>query len=203
MQKMEKQILYIWGWVAKENYISYLDYVWHIQVDPYQEKFLNWSKTLGENLLDFEYLIFDRPNSDFADYQAWKIMFEKYLPFLKDEIILIWTSLGWTFLLKYFWENKINKKISKIFLLASATDDTEDEKIWTFELKNFEPKNFLENIWKAKLYLYHSKDDECVPFWQFLKLEKFFPDSEKRIFENKNHFWQETRILELEQDIKN
>lgn len=203
---MEKQILYIWGWVAKENYKDYQDYISQIDINPYQEKFLNWSKTLWEKLTDFEYLVFDRPNSDFADYQAWKIIFEKYIPFLKNDIILIWTSLGWSFLLKYLSENKLNIKISKLFLIAAALDSTPEEKIWSFalsqenedNLKNLEVKN---NIWK--IYLYHSKDDDCVPFYQFLELEKFFPDAEKRIFDDKKHFWQETRILELENDIKN
>jgi len=29
------------------------------------------------------------PNKDFADYEEWKVMFEKVVPFLKDEVILV------------------------------------------------------------------------------------------------------------------
>jgi hypothetical protein len=30
----------------------------------------------------------------FADYTAWKIVFEKMVPFLKDNVIFVATSLG-------------------------------------------------------------------------------------------------------------
>jgi predicted alpha/beta hydrolase family esterase len=34
------------------------------------------------------------PNRHFADYKAWKIMFEKIFSYLKDEVIFVGHSLG-------------------------------------------------------------------------------------------------------------
>jgi len=42
---------------------------------------------------------------DYADYRAWKIMFEKMISFFNSEIVLVATSLGGTFILKYLGEN--------------------------------------------------------------------------------------------------
>jgi hypothetical protein len=38
---------------------------------------------------------------DYADYESWKIMFEKMIPFFNEEISLGASSLGGAFILKY------------------------------------------------------------------------------------------------------
>ena len=68
---------------------------------------MNLDKVLGGG---YEVLIPQMPNSQNARYSEWKILFEKIISILDDEIILIGHSLGGIFLVKYFSENDYAKK---------------------------------------------------------------------------------------------
>lgn len=198
---MKKQILYVGGGVPKENFESYHDFLRGLEFDPYAERFLNWNKTLAENLWDeYEFIRAPIKESDYADYEAWKIMFEKVLPFIRENVIIIVSSLGGTFILKYIWENEFPIKIKKLFLLAAATSDTPDEKLWSFQFDLERVYNKVDR-WTEQIYLYHSREDAIVPFEQSLELKTYFPDAIFREFDDKGHFYLEERIPELEQDI--
>lgn len=182
---MKKQIIFIKWWEAKENFENYLDYIKKMDFDPYEEKQKKWSDFFQENLWEnFEVLTIPMPNKGFADYDSWKIMFEKIFSYLKKDYFLVWHSLWATFLIKYLSENKIEKSPKNIFLLAPAFEDDEKEKIWTFnfsDLKSFEK-------YQEKSYFLHSKDDFVVDFWDFLKFKNIFKNANFIEFENKNHF---------------
>ena len=188
---MKKQIIFLWGWTAKENYKNFLDFLQnYYEFDPYAEEKKRWSKTLAKDLWDnFEIIEIPRINKYFADYSEQKIIFEKVIPFLKPNCILIWHSLGWSFFIKYLLENKFDFPITHIFLLAAAFKDGENEKIWTF---NFDPKDKknIENL-EEKITFLHSKDDFVVDFSDFLNFKKYFPKANFIEFENKNHFLDE------------
>ena len=139
------------------------------------------------------------PNKYFADYGAWKIMFSKIFPFLKENFCLVWHSLWWTFLIKYLNENSFSYLPKNIFLLAPALNDSEEEINWSFEIKsNF--KNFEEK-YSSKTYFLHSKDDFVVSFSDFLEFKNIFPKSNFIEFENKNHFL-DLEFVEFEDLIK-
>lgn len=63
-------------------------------------------------------------------------MFEKMLPYIRDNFIIVATSLGGTFILKYMIETGFpasrNLTISKIFFLAAVLHDSEQEKLGSF-----------------------------------------------------------------------
>jgi predicted alpha/beta hydrolase family esterase len=129
-------------------------------------------------------------------------MFEKIFSYLKDEVIFVGHSLGWTFLAKYFNEEKTDKlleKIQKIILVAPAFKDSNNEVLWTF---NFD-KN-LENLKKIqeKLVIFGSKDDFVIPFDDIEDFQKRLKNAEFKIFENKGHFLQED-FRELVEYLKN
>ena len=61
-----------------------------------------WEADLEEKLRGkFEIIRPRMPLSDNAKYRYWKIAFERYLPLLKKDFILIGSSLGGIFLAKY------------------------------------------------------------------------------------------------------
>jgi len=121
---MKQQVILLRGWTVKENYKDYYDFLYQYEINPYEEKFVKWSDTLAE-----------RPNKSFADYKARKIIFEKYIPYIKNDAIFIWHSLWWTFFLKYFEENPVLlEKFKKIILIAPAVLDTKEEVLWSFEI---------------------------------------------------------------------
>ena len=195
---MQQVILLKWG-TPKENYKDYYDFLQKCEINPYEEKTLKWSDTLQEDLWEnFEVLKIRRPNPDFADYKARKIIFEKYIPYFKDDFIFVWHSLGWTFFLKYFEENPwLLKKLKKAILVAPAIKDSPNELLWSFTPN----LNFLNlKKYENKIVVFASKDDFIVPFEEIEILQKILK-VKYQIFEDKGHFLQE-KFNELYKEIK-
>lgn len=143
----------------------------------------NVAKDLGKSYL---MLTPKMPNATNAQYDEWKIWFEKILGVLDREIVLIGHSLGGIFLVKYLAENKVKKVIKVAFLLGAPFDDELDEEtLGDFALPE-DVSGFSAQV--GKVFLLHSKDDPCVPFEQALKYKKVLPEAELIIFEDKGHF---------------
>ena len=198
---MKQQIILLRWWTPKENYKGYYDFLEKYEINPYEEKSTKWSDTLAKDLWEnFEVLEIQRPNKDFADYRARKIMFEKYIPYIQAWAIYVGHSLGWSFFLKYFDENpSLLEKFSKIILIAPAVEDSEIELLGTFkpDLKFKNLKNY-----QNKIVVFASKDDFIVPFKEIELLQKKLPNIDYRIFKDKWHFLQE-KFPELLNEIKN
>src|SRR3989344_4173979 len=108
---MKTKIFLIHGGETFKNRKDYLHFLKTRKISI-KEK-ISWSsdylkKKLGKN---FEVIKPRMPLQDNARYDDWKIHFERYLPKLKNHIILIGSSLGGIFLAKYLSENKFPKKI--------------------------------------------------------------------------------------------
>jgi len=201
-EKMKQQVVFITWATPKENYGSYYKYLTdRIEYNPYEEEFLNWNKTLWEKLWEnFEYLRSPTCSEKFADYTAWKILFEKMLPFLREDVIIATTSLWSTFILKYIGENEFPLKIKKLFLVAPAIAGTGQEGLWSFEFDLEHTYNRVSR-WAKQVYIYHSQDDDVVPYEQSLRLKQYFPEAIFREFYNRGHFFMESELPEIIEDI--
>jgi len=199
---MKQQVIFINWAVPKENFEDYYAFLESREYDPYEEVFLNWNKKLGEELWEeYEYLRTPSDGIDFADYKAWKIMFKKMIPFLREDVVLVSTSLGSTFILKYIWENEFPVRIKKLFLIAPAIEDTPDEKLGSFAFDLEHTYNKVSR-WSEQIYIYHSQDDNLVPYEQSLQLKQYFPEAIFREFHDRGHFYKEAELPELVEDIK-
>ena len=197
---MKKQILIIHGGSTFDTYQEYFNYLKKYKFDNLEKLDRNdWKVNLSYNLgKNFQVIRPQMTCARNAKYKEWKVWFEKLFPFLKNDIILIGHSLGGIFLLKYLAQNKFPVLIKQLHLVASPTTEKK-ETLGDFVL----PKNLDRVIKQVKnIFIYQSKDDKIVPFSDFKKLTKFFPDAEKIIFENRGHFNQK-RFRELENRIKN
>lgn len=197
---MKQQIVLLRWWSPKENYKDYYDFLEKYEINPYKEKFIKWSDTLAKDLWEnFEILEIERPNKDFADYKARKIMFEKYIPYIQSGAIFLGHSLGWSFFLKFFDENpSLLEKFSKIILVAPATEDSEIELLGTFK-PDLEFNNLKK--YQDKIIVFASKDDFIVPYKEIELLQEKLANIDYRIFENKWHFLQE-KFDELYEELK-
>ena len=196
---MKQQVIRIHWWESKANYKDFSDYLEKLEYKPFEEKKKKWGLTFKEDLGDnYEVFMPIMPNKNCADYEHWKIMFEKVFKFLKDDVILVWHSMWVSFLCKYLEENTFPVSIKKIFLISWAFDDIEWDVIW-----NFRFNQNLDNLkkYEEKIILYHSKDDLVVSFSHFENFRKLLPNSEYKIFEDRFHFIDET-FPELIKDIK-
>lgn len=198
---MKQQVVFIsWG-NPKENYNDYYDYIDQMKFDPTKQNVVNYNKTLGKYLWDdYEYLRLSMPEKKFADYRAWKMYFEKVIPYMQDDCIIATTSLWSTFILKYLQENNLAVKIKKLFLIAPAVEDTPSEILGTFTLESFNFDNIIHQC--EEIYLYHSTDDTYVPISNTEIIKEHIPSAKMKIFHDKWHFYLEERLIELEEDIK-
>ena len=93
------------------------------EVNPFEEK-KRRRLTLQERLPEFVVIKPEMPNKDMARYSTWKLWFEKYIPFLEAEnLVLVGHSLGGMFLTKYLAENEFPIQISQLHLVAPVLDD--------------------------------------------------------------------------------
>jgi uncharacterized protein len=132
------------------------------------------------------------PNKMNAKYSEWKIYFEKYIPLFSDTMILVGHSLGGIFIAKYLSENNVSKKIKAAILVAPPFEDRGmQESLGDFILPESLDKFSGQT---GRMYLLFSKDDPVVPFSQLEKYKKALSgaDTEIKIFENRQHFSQES-----------
>lgn len=192
------QIFFIHGGMTFKSKKDYLDYLKTREVSV--EERVSWSgeylkKNLGRN---FEIIKPRMPLSENAKYQEWKIHFERFFPYLRNNIILIGSSLGGIFLVKYLSENKFPKKILSLYLICPPYDNSlsDEDLAGGFRLKS--NLSLLEQNCK-NLYLMFSKDDSVVPLVNAEKYKKKLKKANFVIFESKNgHF----RISEFPEIIK-
>jgi hypothetical protein len=203
MPEMKKQIIAIHGGETFDTYEEYLSFLKNFEIDfeRIKNREKNWKKTLPEELgSDFEVILPEMPNALNAKYAEWKITFDKFIPFLRDQAILIGHSLGGLFLAKYLSENIFPKKIAAAFLIAAPFGDKNADPT----LGDFAFSGSLAKLQEqgGQIFLYYSKDDACVPFVDLEKYKQELPKAEAVIFEDKGHFNQ-PKFPVLVEKIKN
>lgn len=197
---MTEQIVIISGGDTFETYEEYLNFLhnYKIDIERYKTDKHDWKpwlrKALGE---DYEVILPKMPNVSNAQFEEWKIWFEKLVPFLHDEVILVGHSLGGAFLPKYLSENPFPRKIKAVFLVAAVYDNHKQK----YSLASFTlPKKL--NLQTENIFLYHSKDDPLVPFAALGLFKQVLPKAQTRMFNDRGHFNQE-EFPELVQDVLN
>lgn len=197
---MQHQVLVIHGGTAFSSYEQYLEYLKNKEVTLERILSKDWKGGLENNLGGgYQVVAPTMPNGSNVHYIEWKIMFEKVLAVLNDEITIIGHSLGGIFLMKYVSENTINKKIRKMIVVAPPFDNASGEDLGEFVLD----KNALSVIREkvGALVLFQSKDDMVVPYENALHYKEVIPGLDMRIFEDKGHFNMES-FPELVEEVR-
>ena len=139
------------------------------------------------------------PNPDYPEYKTWKRRLRAILPTVNDGVILIGHSLGGSVLLKYLSEEPFDKKIEGLFLIAAPYWGAKDWEIEEFTLAD----DFTARLPPiARVFLYHSQNDDIAPATHLELYRKQFPTAVVRIFGGNDHSF-ERGIPELIDDIKN
>jgi len=116
---------------------------------------------LKEALKDLYAVNFPRmPDESDPDYEKYKAKIDEELKKSDGKVILVGHSLGSCFLLKYLSEEKIDKDIAGIFLIATPFWGGGGWQYEGFRLKN----DFASKLPETPIFFYHSTDDEIVPF---------------------------------------
>ncbi len=99
-------------------------------------------------------------NDTLPDF-GWLKQIGNEISSIKEEVILAGHSFGASMLLKYLSENRIDKKIDGLFLIAAPY--WSGDEVWKQGIKLH--KNFSDRIPKdIPIFLYQCEDDEEVPF---------------------------------------
>ncbi|MCC6643623.1 alpha/beta hydrolase [Candidatus Peregrinibacteria bacterium] len=197
---MKQQIFVIHGGNASNSYAEYLKYLKTKKVDLKWLAAKDWKTELGKNLGQrFQVYNPQMPNKQNAKYLEWKIYFEKFIPLMSDQIILIGHSLGGIFLAKYLSEKKFPKKILATFLIAAPFNTPTKHPLADFNLLNDLSKLAIQG---GQIYFYHSEDDRVVPFSNLKHYKKLLPSAMIRTFKKRGHF-NESNFPELTKDLKN
>jgi uncharacterized protein len=124
------------------------------------------------------------PEPENPRYEHWKQKIEKEMAMIDGEVILVGHSLGGSVLLKYLSEEKFNKPIAGLFLIAAAYWGIKDWEIDEYILQ----KDFAKKLPPIqKIFLYHCCDDEWVPFEHAGYYAKKLPQANVRMLEGNTH----------------
>lgn len=189
---MKKQIVFIHGGDSFSKYEDFLSDLKNKTVRdlPNSELVQIWTKTLSEDLDDeFEVFMPTMPNKQNAQYDEWKIWFERYFEYLRSGVILVGWSLGGMFLAKYLSEQTSPISIKSLYLLAAPSGEFIDETGNDCGSFHFSMKNLANLTRQVKeVNVWHSKDDFVVDYKQALLYKKYVENVKFVTFEDKNHF---------------
>ncbi len=185
-----KQLIFIHWWTCFSDNDAFCKALETRDYNPFEKK-KRRSDWLKEELTsDYQIIKPDMPNKQMASYKAWKIWFEKIFSYLNDEdLVIVGHSLWWMFLIKYLWENTFPKKIKQLHLISSVFDKSnlpkEEKYLWAFA---YDPKIISNLEDKADtISLYHSTDDEVVPYSHVEKIKAYLPEAKLITFTDRGH----------------
>jgi len=201
MKKMKPQIMLIHGGMTFKVKRDYLNYLRKRKVST--KKKITWANEyLDEKVGKYFEIIRPRmPQQEDAKYLEWKIHFERYFPELRNNIILIGSSLGGIFLAKYLSENKFPKRILSTYLICAPFDNTlpTEDLVGGFKLKS--DLSLIEKNCK-NITLFFSKDDDVVPVSHANKFQKRLKNSKIIIYKSKNGHFKIQKFPEIIKLIK-
>jgi uncharacterized protein len=194
--RYKRQIFYIHGGMTFKNKADYLFYLKNRDVSL--EKKLRWSGEYLDSELgdDFDIIRPRMPLADNAKYEEWRIVFERYIPYLKSGGILIGESLGSIFLAKYLSENKLPKRVAGVYLVCPPFDNSlaGEDLVGGFRLGA--DLSLLDACTKD-LRLFFSADDGVVLVAHAEKYRKRLKHARITILEDKNGHFKVSEFPEL------
>ena len=185
--------LYIHG---GDSFKSKADFIEYLQTVPLREPFglgerpRRWTDTLASDLgPDITVIAPNMPNKQNADYDEWKVWFERYLQLVDKPYGLLGWSQGGYFLAKYLAENEIGVPPAAVALVAAPAglidDPGGDNPRWEFDLGALDIALRQSG---TRTFIFHSEDDPLVPFAHALRYHKALPSATFLPLTDKGHF---------------
>jgi uncharacterized protein len=140
----------------------------------------------------------EMPDEQSPEYEAWKEKIEQELAALDGEVILVGHSLGALILMKYVSEEGVEKPVAGLFLVATPYVGTGG---WEFEEDALRENFAAELPLRLPVFLYHSHDDEVVPFAHLALYEAKLPKATIHELDGRGHQFNND-LSEVARDIK-
>ena len=180
----KKQILIIHGGDSFRTYDEYLANLKNIVLDYDRLKpSKRWKDAIVTAFPGTDILAPTMPNSTNAQFDEWKIWFEKIIPFFGNDVRIIGHSLGAMFLAKYFHQHQLKQPVRQLILIAGGYNSD----ITGYGSFALESAIGLEKS-AEEIHIIHSEDDFVVPYSELAKYEHDLPMATIHRFTDKNHF---------------
>lgn len=147
---------------------------------------------------EYEVLYPIMPDPESPEYLLWKLILAREITRLEGSPILVGHSLGGSVLLKYLSEEAPDKSISGLFLIAAPYWGKQDWQADEYILRE-DFSSGLAGI--PQIFLYHSLNDEVVPFSHLKFYAEKLPFAVIRESGNRRHLFY-TGLPELVADIR-
>jgi uncharacterized protein len=125
------------------------------------------------------------PNDGDAEYPDWKQQIASELAVMDGERTLVGHSVGGSVLIKYLSEATGADRIAGLFLLAAPF--WEKEGFWKWDEARLENDVAEKLSYVPRICLYHSRDDETVPFEHLASYAALLPHATIREVEGRGH----------------
>lgn len=133
---------------------------------------------------DYNVLYPRMPAEESPDDRAWMAQISKELTSLDGTVILVGHSAGGAVLLKYLLKVNVDKPPAGVFLISIPFWGPEDEEDDEYTLR----EGFGAHLPKGMpIFMYHSRDDEIVPFSHLSMYAEGLPQAVVREFEGRGH----------------
>ena len=138
------------------------------------------------------------PNEVSPKDKVWISHISQELAALDGKLILVGHSAGGAVLLKYLLKEKTPQPIAGIFFISIPYWEPEDEQDDEYPLQEGFASKLPEGV---PIFLYHSRDDEWVPFSHLAKYAEKIPHATVREFDGRGHQFSND-LSEVAADIK-
>ena len=125
------------------------------------------------------------PLEDSATYADWKAPIAAALATLDDEVMVVGHSVGGSVVLKYFCEESRDKPIAGLFVLAAPWWGADE--FWSWEDARLPEDVAAKLAHIPRIVVYHSRDDESVPFAHLARYAASLPDATIRAVDGRGH----------------
>jgi uncharacterized protein len=151
---------------------------------------------LGE---DFEVLFPKMPDPDNPRYEPWRTEIQRTLGGLQAESpVLVGHSLGGSILLKYLCEEGLGQPAGGVLIVAAPFWGTSG---WEAEYALPDPTPTATSG-LPPTFLFHSRDDEEIPFSHLERYANRFPDATVHPLDGTGHLFDRGDISEIVETVR-
>jgi uncharacterized protein len=146
---------------------------------------------------DYRVIAPEMPDADNPHYQPWRDRIEQELDAIDEDVILVGHSFGGSVLLKYLAEGSYQKPVRGLFLVSVPNWGQDG---WAYD-EFAAPDDVASRLPESRIFLYHSRDDQEVPFAHLHYYEERLRTATARPIAGSEHSFVEGLPL-LVEDIK-
>lgn len=124
-------------------------------------------------------------NEESPEYADWKAQIATELATLDDEVVLVGHSVGGSVLLKYLSEERVEKPVAGLFVIAAPFWGADE--FWNWDAVQLPQDVSAKLASIPRIFLYHSRDDDIVPFAHLARYAAKLPQATIREVDGRGH----------------